>query len=215
MAGLGWRKFQAGEVLTASNLQSYAVDQSVQVYAGTAARGSAIGTAVTEGMVSYRSDADVIEAYNGSAWKQIAKTTGGILQVLDVTLSGVQQITQRSYANDLANFTISITPTSSSSKFFLLCRVGSVGHTDAGNGVNMQLFRNGTGITSSSTFVYNANGNAGVPATLTALDSPNTASSITYSFRAYAAAGTVNFNGIGQNSSAFSQSSYTVFEIAG
>jgi hypothetical protein len=71
MAGLGWRRFQAGEVLTASNLQSYAVDQSVQVYAGTAARGSAIGTAVTEGMMSYLADSNVVQAYTGS-WESLA-----------------------------------------------------------------------------------------------------------------------------------------------
>jgi len=72
MAGLGWRKFQAGEVLTASNLQSYAVDQSVQVYAGTAARGSAIGTAVTEGMMSYLADSNNVQAYTGSSWESLA-----------------------------------------------------------------------------------------------------------------------------------------------
>jgi hypothetical protein len=71
MAGLGWRRFQAGEVLTAANLQSYAVDQSVQVYAGTAARGSAIGTAVTEGMMSYLADSNVVQAYTG-LWESLA-----------------------------------------------------------------------------------------------------------------------------------------------
>ena len=71
MPGLGWRKFAAGEVLTATNLQSYAVDQSVQVYAGTAARGSAIGTAVTEGMMSYLADSNVVQAYTGS-WESLA-----------------------------------------------------------------------------------------------------------------------------------------------
>ena len=72
MPGLGWRKFAAGEVLTATNLQSYAVDQSVQRYAGSAARGSAIGTAVTEGMVSYLDDLNQIEVYDSAAWIALA-----------------------------------------------------------------------------------------------------------------------------------------------
>jgi hypothetical protein len=75
MAGLGWRKFGAGEVLTANNFQSYAVDQSVQRYAGTAARGSAIGTAVSEGMMSWLDDTNVVEAYDGAAWNSLAYAT--------------------------------------------------------------------------------------------------------------------------------------------
>lgn len=75
MAGAGRRVFQPGEVLTASNVMSYLQDQAVQVYAGTAARGSAIGTAVSEGMVSYRKDTHNVEAYNGSAWSALAYAT--------------------------------------------------------------------------------------------------------------------------------------------
>lgn len=79
MAGSGWRKFQAGEVLTSSNLQGYGIDQSVQVYAGTAARGSAIGTAVSEGMVSYLKDADAIQVYNGSLWMFASVPAGALM----------------------------------------------------------------------------------------------------------------------------------------
>jgi hypothetical protein len=45
----------------------YLQDQVVQNYAGTAARGSAIGTAVSQGMVSYLDDSNSLEVY---------KTTG-------------------------------------------------------------------------------------------------------------------------------------------
>jgi hypothetical protein len=192
----------------------YLQDQVVQTYAGTAARGSAIGTAVSEGMVSYLSDSDRVDIYDGSTWRPVLKTTGSILGASQTTLSGVQQITQRSYANDLASFTVTVTPSSANSRFLLIVRVGSIGHTDGGNGVNMRLFRSGTGLVNSDTFVYHASGNPGTPVTITFLDSPATASSITYSFRCFASAGTVNFNGIGQNSSAFSISSYTVLEVA-
>ena len=58
--------------MTANNFQSYGVDQTVQVYAGTAARGSAIGTAVSEGMVSYLADSNVVQAYDGAAWNSLA-----------------------------------------------------------------------------------------------------------------------------------------------
>lgn len=71
MAGLGRRVFAAGEVLTASNVMGYLQDQAVMNFAGTASRGSAIGTA-TEGMVSYLADTNVVQAYDGSAWNSLA-----------------------------------------------------------------------------------------------------------------------------------------------
>jgi hypothetical protein len=60
--------FTAGEVLAAADVNSFLMDQTVMTFAGTAARGSAIGTAV-EGMTTYLEDSDNIEIYNGSAWK--------------------------------------------------------------------------------------------------------------------------------------------------
>jgi hypothetical protein len=47
----GRKTFVAGDILTASQVNEFLMDQVVQVYAGTAARGSAIPSA-TEGMVS-------------------------------------------------------------------------------------------------------------------------------------------------------------------
>jgi hypothetical protein len=72
MAGLGRRTFAPGEVLTASNVMNYLQDQVVQTYAGTAARGSAIGTAVSEGMVSYLADSNDVQVYDGAAWNDLA-----------------------------------------------------------------------------------------------------------------------------------------------
>jgi hypothetical protein len=67
MPGLGRKVFTAGEVLTAANVNGYLMDQSVMVFAGTAARSSAIATA-SAGMVSYRTDGSAWEGYNGSTW---------------------------------------------------------------------------------------------------------------------------------------------------
>lgn len=52
MTGLGRKVFTAGEVLEASEVNGYLMDQSVMVFAGTAERTAAIGTP-TEGMVTY------------------------------------------------------------------------------------------------------------------------------------------------------------------
>ena len=73
MAGLGYKVFAAGEVLTASNVNNYLMEQSVMVFAGTAARGSALGSAVAEGMVAYLSDTNTLQYYDGSAWQNVSQ----------------------------------------------------------------------------------------------------------------------------------------------
>lgn len=72
MAGLGRKVFTAGEVLTAANVQDYLQDQTVMVFANSAARGSALGTAVVgEGMVTYLADTNTLWLYNGAVWKSV------------------------------------------------------------------------------------------------------------------------------------------------
>ena len=68
----GWKDWSIGEIVTADDFQSYVQNQVVQVYAGTAARGTALGTAVIEGMLSYLSDSDTVQFYNGTAWTNIS-----------------------------------------------------------------------------------------------------------------------------------------------
>lgn len=75
MAGAGFKDFTAGEVLTANDVDQYLMQQSIMVFAGTAARGSAIGTAVAEGMFTYLADTNALEYYDGSSW--VAFSGGG------------------------------------------------------------------------------------------------------------------------------------------
>ena len=70
MAGLGYKVFTAGEVLTAANVNGYLMEQSVMVFAGTAARSSAIGTP-SAGMVSYLTDTKTLQVY-GTAWADVS-----------------------------------------------------------------------------------------------------------------------------------------------
>jgi hypothetical protein len=63
----GKKTFVAGEVLTAQDVNDYLMDQSVMTFASSAARSSAIPTP-SEGMVSYQTDTDAIEAYDGTDW---------------------------------------------------------------------------------------------------------------------------------------------------
>lgn len=69
MAGSGRKVFAASSVLSSSDVQNYLQDQAVMVFAGTAARGSALGAGtVSAGMVSYLTDVDQVQHYNGSVW---------------------------------------------------------------------------------------------------------------------------------------------------
>ena len=90
MAGLGRKVFTAGEVLTAANVQGYLQDQAVMVFAGTAARGSALGTAVvSEGMVTYQSDSNTITVYDGSAWQQVYPVGGPAVNSITTAYTAV------------------------------------------------------------------------------------------------------------------------------
>jgi hypothetical protein len=71
MAGAGFKTFAVGEVLTANNVNTYLMQQTVMVFATSAARSSALSTNVAEGMVSYLSDTNVLEKYDGAAWVDI------------------------------------------------------------------------------------------------------------------------------------------------
>lgn len=73
MAGLGYKVFAAGEVLTAANVNGYLM-QGVLVFDDSTARTSAIGTP-TEGMVTYLKDTNATEYYDGSAWSAIAASS--------------------------------------------------------------------------------------------------------------------------------------------
>ena len=70
MAGAGFRSFAVGEVLTATNVNTYLMQQSVMVFADAAARSTAI-TAPSEGMFTYLTGDKTLWFYNGSAWEQV------------------------------------------------------------------------------------------------------------------------------------------------
>jgi len=67
MAGAGYRTFGAGEVLTASNVQTYLMDQAIPVFASSTARDAAI-TSPSEGQHCFLSDTDALQYYTGRAW---------------------------------------------------------------------------------------------------------------------------------------------------
>jgi hypothetical protein len=69
-AGLGYKEFATGDVLTAADANGYLASQVVMVFASAAARTSAI-TSPQEGMISYLKDTNATQYYSGSAWVSI------------------------------------------------------------------------------------------------------------------------------------------------
>jgi len=68
MAGAGFKTFNTGDVLSASDVNTYLMQQTVMVFADSTARSTALGANVAEGMVSYLKSDDTLYTYNGSAW---------------------------------------------------------------------------------------------------------------------------------------------------
>jgi hypothetical protein len=64
------KTFTAGDVLTASDMNTFLMDQSVQTYADSTARDSAVSTATAPaGLVTYLEDTDSFEYWNGTAYE--------------------------------------------------------------------------------------------------------------------------------------------------
>lgn len=81
MAGAGFKSFTAGEVLEATEVNTYLMQQTIMVFAGTAERDAALGTAVSEGMFTYRTDDNALEYYTGTSWEAFsAGGSGGAYQ---------------------------------------------------------------------------------------------------------------------------------------
>jgi len=71
MAGAGYKLFNTGDVLTAAQVNTYLNEQTVMVFASSAARTSALSGVLAEGMMSYLQDTNSVEVYNGSAWTAV------------------------------------------------------------------------------------------------------------------------------------------------
>ena len=76
MAGAGYRTFEAAEVLTATNVQTFLQDQVIATFANAAARDAAI-TSPSEGQHCFLKDVDQTQYYTGSTWVQLGGASSG------------------------------------------------------------------------------------------------------------------------------------------
>jgi hypothetical protein len=88
MAGAGYKLFATGDVLTAAQVNTYLNEQTVMVFADSAARTSALSGVLAEGMMSYLQDTNAVEVYDGSSWVSVG-STGDITGITTGTDSGL------------------------------------------------------------------------------------------------------------------------------
>lgn len=112
-AGLGYKEFATGDVLTATDANGYLASQVVMVFASSAARSSAI-TSPQEGMFSYLKDTNATQYYDGSAWSTVGGSTTPSFALINTggtALSGSSTVTVSgiSNKNDLYIFASGVT----------------------------------------------------------------------------------------------------------
>lgn len=126
------KTFVGGEILLASELNGFLMDQSVMVFDNAGARATAIPIPV-EGMVTYLKDSDAVETFSGSAFVPAANsasirngavtpeklTSGAVVQVVHGTLTSA--FATASAGLQPTGLSANITPTSASSKILAIC----------------------------------------------------------------------------------------------
>lgn len=74
----GYKDFTSGAVLNAADLEDYCELQGIMRFASAAARTTALSGVLTEGLMCYLIDLNVIQAYSGSAWSTIGPVHGAL-----------------------------------------------------------------------------------------------------------------------------------------
>jgi hypothetical protein len=196
--------FVAGEILTASDVNTNLMDQAVMTFADDAARTTALPSPI-EGMVTYLADSDALNVWNGSAWIPAASGaslgSGSILQVVSTAKTDTFSTTSTTFV-DVTGLNLSITPASSSSKIYLSLTVGAL-DASAATELVARALRDSTPVgvgnadgSRSQAGLYRVNSAANRPgvAVWSFLDSPATSSSITYKIQVQTGAGTAFLN---------------------
>jgi hypothetical protein len=89
MAGAGKKTFVAGDVLTASDVNAYLMDQAVMRFATASARTAALPSP-SEGMMSYLDSTNAVEVYDGSGWTSVTGTEiPHAMSALNASLGGL------------------------------------------------------------------------------------------------------------------------------
>lgn len=103
MAGAGAKLFNSGDVLTAAQVNTYLMDQTIMKFDSVSARDAAFGGAgepsLSEGMFAYTTDTNTLWLYTGSTdgWVNVLGSSIGqqSLSNRNVIINGAMQVAQR------------------------------------------------------------------------------------------------------------------------
>ena len=163
-------------------------------------------------------------AGNGVQITDLVPKAGSVVQVVSAIKTDKQTVTSTSFV-DVSDLSVSITPTSSTSKV-LVTFDGHGGH-DNQNYFLWNIVRDSTAIAqpagsnpypaTANTYVGDsvASGYAIMKYGMTFLDSPSTTSATTYKIQVRTTGGTATVNGRPSNTNGAAISTITVMEIAG
>lgn len=113
MAGAGFKVWNTGDLVNASEFNTYIMEQVITVFADSSARDSAISSP-TEGMFAYLKDTNVLSYYNGSAWGSFIGE--GDITGVTITTNGTSGLNGGATASSGAfSSTLSIAPNSATS----------------------------------------------------------------------------------------------------
>jgi len=164
-AGLGFKTFTTGEVLTAADTNGYLM-QGILVFATAAARDAAI-TSPQEGQACYLKDNNQVLTYSGSAWESVSesfvgcKLTGtGTVSISNSTLTTVNFASEEYDTNSFHSTSVNtsrVTIPTGKAGYYRINAMGRMGSLTAGF-FSIKIAKNGTDVSNSLTDPYNGSG---------------------------------------------------------
>ena len=196
-------------------------------------------TLTTQGDILYRDGSGLARLGAGTSGQALitggtganpswGDVSGGLIQTQYYNYTGVLSATNQSW-QDLGSFSVSITPTSTSSKILVHCTFGRItGGTDGANTVAFRITRNGTAVGIGNVdgnrermgwSILGANyssSNHADGSCFTYIDAPATTSTLTYKVQNYVENGTLLLNrneGYSNDSSIYNGTGHSTFYV--
>ena len=125
MAGAGYKLFASGDVLTASEVNTYLQQQTLMVFSSTSARDTALNSVKSEGMFAYITGTG-LTYYNGSSWLATSLTA----DITGVTTSATSGLSGGATSGDV---TLVISPNLATSATVAGSDIVLIGDADDSN----------------------------------------------------------------------------------
>ena len=126
MAGAGYKLFASGDVLTASDVNTYLQEQTIMVFASTSARDTALNSVKSEGMFVYITGTNTLQFYDGSSWTDTSITA----DITGVTTSATSGLSGGATSGDV---TLVISPNLATSATVAGSDIVLIGDADDSN----------------------------------------------------------------------------------